>query len=301
MLLTGAAGFVGSHVARVLAAEDHDVHAVVRRPTDRLEDVLPPSRVLTCDLGERAAVERLVAQVEPEICIHCAWFAVPGEYLQSAENAVQLEAGLELARALAAAGCRRFVGVGTCLEYAASDEALSETSPTGPESPYAKSKLALYEGLETIAGDTGMEVAWARIFLLYGPHEDARRLVPSVILSLLEGRPARITEGEQVRDFLHVDDVARALAAIATSSVTGAVNVASGVPVSVRRLVLEIGEIVGRLDLIELGALPYPPGERMAIWADNARLVDECGWAPGLTLERGLSETVAWWKRRSPA
>lgn len=301
VLLTGAAGFVGSHVARVLVREGHEVHAVVRQRTDRLETVLPPPRVVRCDLTEAADVQQLVALVRPEVCIHCAWFAVPGEYLHSQQNAVQRRAGLELARALAAAGCRRFVGVGTCLEYAASDEALSETSPTGPANPYAESKLALYHALEELGQETGIGIAWARLFYLYGPHEDAKRLVPSVVLSLLEDKPARTTGGEQIRDFLHADDVARALTAIAAGDVVGAVNVASGQPVRVRDLVLRIGEILGRPELIELGAVPYPPGERMAILADNTRLIAECGWAHRFSLDEGLRDTAEWWKGRSRA
>lgn len=301
VLLTGAAGFVGSHVAHVLAREGHEVHAVVRSRTDRLDAVLPPPRIVRCDLTETAEVEQLVGQVRPEVCIHCAWFAVPGQYLHSPENAAHLRAGLELAQMLAASGCRRFIGVGTCLEYAASDRALSEASPTGPVSPYAESKLALYRALEELGRETGIGIAWARLFHLYGPYEDARRLVPSVVLSLLRDKPARTTGGEQIRDFLHADDVARAISALGASNVVGAVNVASSQPVRVRDLVQRIGEIVGRPELIELGAAPYPHGERMAIVADNTRLVAECGWAPRLTLDNGLQETVKWWKSRSRA
>jgi UDP-glucuronate decarboxylase len=296
--VTGAGGFVGSRTVRALVEAGHEVHAAVRRRRDQLDALLPPGSVVECDLQAPAELEALVDRVRPELCIHCAWHAVPGDYLNSPENAAHLRSGLALAEALAAAGCRRFVGVGTCLEYAATESALTESSPTGPTTPYAKSKLALYRGLEQLRADTGMSTAWGRLFYLYGPFEDERRLVPSVILSLLEGRPARTTMGAQVRDFLHVDDVAAALASLAWNDLHGAVNIASGSPVTVRDLVLRIGEIVGRPELIELGVLPYPPGERMAIWADNRRLV-ESGWSPRFGIDDGLAETVGWWRSRA--
>ncbi len=300
VLLTGAAGFVGSRVARLLVREGCEVHALVRGDRRRrVEDITLSLSVESCDLLASADVGARVARIRPELCIHCAWYAVPGDYLHSRENLPHVCAGLELARALAAAGCRRLVAVGTCLEYETGPGALSEKSPTGPATLYAESKLRLFRALAQLCEQAGMGFAWPRLFYLYGPFEDERRLVPSVILALLEGRPARTTKGEQVRDFLHVDEVAAAIWAVARSEVSGPVNVGSGRPVTVRELVLEIGRIVGRPELIELGALPYAAGEPMAIWADNGRLVEECGWAPRFSLEQGLREAVEWWRRRA--
>jgi len=197
--------------------------------------------------------------------------------------------------------CKRLLGIGTCFEYDTAPSPLSEQSAARLATPYARSTLSLFRALEPVCADAGMGFAWARPFYLYGPGEDRRRLVPSVILALLEGRRARTTSGEQVRDFLHVDDVAQALWAVARSEVSGAVNIGSGRPVTVRELVLELGTIVGRPELIELGALPYSPGDPMSVWADNRRLVEECGWTRRVTLEQGLRDAVHWWRtRRSP-
>ena len=87
-----------------------------------------------------------------------------------------------------------------------------------------------------------MEIAWARLFFLYGPGEDERRLVPSVITALLNGRTVETTAGDQVRDFLHVDDAARGICAVATTRVTGPVNIAAGVPTTIRAVVNAIAE-----------------------------------------------------------
>ena len=218
-------------------------------------------------------------------------------YLTSPENDVHVAVAETLGRALVDAGCRRLVALGTCFEYAPSEMPLSEASPLDPRTPYARAKLAARERLADVCAGTATSLAWARLFYLYGPFEDTRRLVPAVTLALLEGRAAPTTAGAQLRDFLHVDDVARALVAIAESDLAGPVNVASGRPVTVRELVGTIGRLVGREDLIELGAIPYAAGDPMVVAGDVRRL-ESSGWAPELSLEEGLRRTVAWWSER---
>jgi nucleoside-diphosphate-sugar epimerase len=299
VLLTGAAGFVGSRVARVLLARGHEVHAVVRgnHSSRRLRD-LTGIRLLRGDVVDEKDIRELVVRAAPETCIHCAWVATPGEYLTSPDNALHETAAEHLGRALIENGCGRIVALGTCFEYAPSDAPHEERSLLGPSTVYARAKLAAYQRLTHICEGTRTSLAWARLFYLFGPHEDPRRLVPSVTLALLEGRAAATTAGEQLRDFLHVDDVATALATIAESRVIGPVNVASGRPVTVRDVVLHIGVLTGRPDLLKLGALPYAAGDPMAVTADVTKLA-ACGFTPERTLDEGLAETVRWWSERS--
>jgi nucleoside-diphosphate-sugar epimerase len=143
-----------------------------------------------------------------------------------------------------------------------------------------------------------MEVAWARLFYQYGPFEDDRRLVPAIILALLRGQEAQLTRGNQVRDFLHVRDVAAALSAVTRSEVTGPVNVGSAEPITVRALVETIASIIGRPDLLAFGALPDRPGDPAIVCSDNRRLVEECGWRRATTHPDGLRGTVEWWRSR---
>ncbi len=138
-----------------------------------------------CDLVG-PGLDELVARVEPELCVHCAWVAT-GSYLTSPENTTHERIAGDLARGLVEHGCARIVGVGTCFEYAPSDEPLRETSPIGPATPYAKAKLAACERMRQACAGAETSFAWARLFYLYGPGENPGRLVPSVTLSLLAG------------------------------------------------------------------------------------------------------------------
>ena len=306
VLLTGATGFIGSHVARELLRAGCDLHAVVRESSDlwRIRDIASNLQLVKCDLLDEGELARHLERIRPEMCIHLAWYGEPGKYLTSTVNLEMLQASIRLALNLSRLGCRRFVGAGTCFEYELTGDYLSETSRTNPSTMYAASKLALALVLEQLANTSDMDVAWTRIFYQYGPAEDDRRLVPSVVLPLLSGREALTTKGEQIRDYLHVEDVASAIWAVAASDLSGPVNVGSGRPMAVRKIVTTLGEIAGRPELVRLGALPYRDSDPMFVCANNLLLTETTGWVPRYSLEEGLKDTVAWWRdsngRREP-
>ena len=300
LLLTGATGFIGSHLARLLVSEGCEVYALTRTGSDlrRISDISPSLNIVPCNLFAADRLDEQLEHIRPEMCLHLAWYTEPGKYLKSQANWQLLAASLRLASKLADLGCRRFVGLGTCFEYDTDQGFLSESSVTGPRNLYAASKLSLFLVLEQLANITGMELAWLRLFYLHGPFEDERRLVPSVSLALLRQQVAKVTPGEQIRDFLHVKDVAAAIWAVAQSSLTGPVNIASGQPVSIKQIVEHIGAILNRPELIAVGAIPYGVSDPMFVCANNQRLKENTDWTPGYSLEEGLQHTVAWWQRQ---
>jgi nucleoside-diphosphate-sugar epimerase len=152
-----------------------------------------------------------------------------------------------------------------------------------------------------LGGIYALEVAWGRVFFLYGPDEAQDRLVSSVAVALLAGRPANCSSGRQVRDFLHVEDVASAFVRILEADVCGAVNIGSANPVRVRDLVSNFAShFAGGKDLLRFGALPQREDEPALLMADNRRLLD-MGWVPRYTLDSGLAHTARWWLNRYSA
>jgi nucleoside-diphosphate-sugar epimerase len=295
VLLTGAAGFIGAQIARALLERGAEVHAVVidRADIARLAAIESSITIHEADLLEADARGRVVDNVKPELCVHASWYAVPGKYLESKENLNHLGASLDLATRLVEAGCKRFVGLGTCFEYdlRATTAPLSETSPTGPTFLYSTSKLALYDMLSAYAKLAPTSFAWCRVFYPYGPMEAPERLVPHVIGKLLSGAFADTSEGAQVRDYLHVADVGAAIATVALSDVQGAINIGSGVPVAVREVVETIARICKATDRVRYGAVPYRPGDPMYVCADVAKL-RQIGFTPRFDLESGLRDTI---------
>jgi nucleoside-diphosphate-sugar epimerase len=133
-----------------------------------------------------------------------------------------------------------------------------------------------------------VQVAWARLFHLFGPGEHPDRLVPSVARALIGGREARVASGRPVRDFASTRFVGDALAALALSEVTGPVNVASGEARAIAELVRWIGAVLGRPGLVSLGALPDRAGEVPFMVADVTRLRREVGFTAPPCVEADL-------------
>jgi nucleoside-diphosphate-sugar epimerase len=293
VIVTGASGFIGRHALAPLAGRGFDVHAVSTRA--HIDDV-PSVAWQQADLLNAADVARLMHDVRPTHLLHFAWFAVPGQFWTSPENLRWVQASIELFRAFDAVGGRRFVGAGSCAEYGVSDTDCDERrSLVQPSTLYGACKHAVHIVLEQFAAPR-LSAAWGRIFHLYGPDEHPDRLVPSVIRALLEGRPALCTAGTQIRDFLHVEDVAAAFVHLLDSPVCGPVNIASGAPTSVADVVLRIGRYMDRESLITLGARAIPVHDPPRLTANVSRLRDEVGWSPSITLDRGLSRTIDWWR-----
>jgi nucleoside-diphosphate-sugar epimerase len=296
VLVTGGSGFVGLPTLAALVARGEEVHALSTRASPPAVEGVQWHRA---DLGNELAAERLLSDLSPERLVHLAWYVEHGRFWDAPENVVWVERSLRLLRAFAAAGGRRAVLLGTCAEYdwSAVDGPLSERgSAIAPATLYGVAKDALRRLACAYAEREGFDVAWARLFFLYGPREPAGRLMPAVISSLLAGEQVRTTAGTQQRDFLHVDDVGRGLVALLGSDVTGPVNLASGTPVAVAEIVARIAREIGRPELVLRGALPDRPNEPPLLVGDVARLREEVGFTPEIALADGIRDSVEWWR-----
>jgi nucleoside-diphosphate-sugar epimerase len=278
------------HSVLVLAAPDD--------PLRRLQDVRGRVSVVTGMLNEAVVVRSALLEFRPEACIHLAWYAEPGRYLHAIENSACLADSLTLLSELIRAGCRSIVAAGTCAEYNTDQGYLREESPVEPKTLYAAAKVSCYLMSREIAAQAKTAFAWGRIFYPYGPEEDERRVVPAAIRSLLEGRSFPTTKGELVRDYVHIEDVARAFCLLAERSAEGVFNIASGLPVTLRQLLEIIGALTGRDDLLQFGLLPYRAWDPPFICGDNQRL-RRIGWEPSYTLRSGLAHTIEWWRPRN--
>jgi nucleoside-diphosphate-sugar epimerase len=256
ILITGATGFVGRQVARVLSEKGIQLRAVVREANTAATDLLLNSFEIVT--SEDLFAESLQWWAEQctgvDTVVHLAWYAEPGKYLQSSKNMACLAGSLNLAQGAVQAGVKRFIGVGTCFEYDLSVGVLSADTPLKPITPYAGAKAALYFGLEHWLPAHSVEFAWCRLFYLHGEGEDHRRLVPYLRSKLEKGEPAELTSGKQIRDFLDVATAGRMIADVALSNQIGAVNICSGMPISVREFAERIADEYGRQDLLRFGA-----------------------------------------------
>jgi nucleoside-diphosphate-sugar epimerase len=320
VLVTGAGGFIGRHTLAPLIAAGHEVHAVSSRPAAGGTPIgVPEVHWHHADLLVPGPEQALIRELAPSHLLHLAWCTRPGVFWTSPENLDWVQASLRLLRAFTEHGGRRAVIAGTCTEYAwervthcveeiparvptqngGARAGLARAAPPTslrPETLYGVAKHALHMLAESWAAQTDIALAWGRVFYVYGPHEHPDRLVSGVARALLRGEEARCTSGTQVRDYMYSPDLGGAFAALLSSEVTGPVNMASGMPVSVAEVVKAIAAAAGRPELVRLGALPQRPGESERLTADVGRLHEDVGWLPSVDLHEGAARTVEWWR-----
>lgn len=258
VLLTGATGFVGMQVLKALQADSADITLVVR---SGWRNIIKNQEGVTAFFETEdiflESPERWATMCHGiDIIIHLAWYAEPGKYLLSDKNIDCLTGSLNLAKGAIIAGVRRFIGVGTCFEYDLTSCMLSTDTLLNPTTPYAAAKAATYLTLSQWLPQKGIEFAWCRLFYLYGEGEDDRRLAP-YIRSKLEGNQlAELTSGDQIRDFLDVSKAGHMIVKVAFDSVQGALNICSGVPITVRQFAEEIADEYGKREFLKFGIRP---------------------------------------------
>jgi dTDP-6-deoxy-L-talose 4-dehydrogenase (NAD+) len=257
ILVTGGNGFVGRQIVESLIDSGKDVKLVVRN-----ESVVS-SRIKEC--VEIIYTQNLFNEnfewwknvlVGVDVVIHAAWYNEPGKYLQSEMNIDCLNGTINLARACISGNIKKFVGIGTCFEYDLDRGVLSTKTPLIPRSMYAACKVSTYLLLKNLFKLNGIKFAWCRLFYLYGDGENKKRLVPYIRSQIKKGQVVELTSGNQIRDFMDVKDAARTIASISGNSRVGAINICSGVPITVRQLAERIADEYGRRDLLKFGVRP---------------------------------------------
>src|SRR3984893_5189142 len=204
VLLTGARGFVGRQIAKALAARGMEVHAVSSAGSD---PSIPAHVWHRVNLLDKTSTTTLVGEVKPSHLVHAAWDTTHGAFWTSDANYAWVSASLGLVEAFRVSGGQRLVIVGSCAEYDWRFVYFSEdVTPLNPALPYGVCKASLFRLCEAYCRSHNISMAWARIFLLYGPHEGHKRLVPSIVRALLAGTEAACTDGTPIRDVIDVED-----------------------------------------------------------------------------------------------
>jgi UDP-glucuronate decarboxylase len=292
VLVTGASGFIGQHLLPLLRDAGHEVCG-----TYNIKHIdFPGVRIKKVNLFNRHEVEQVLNTTKPDALIHLAWYVTSGSYQSSMSNLDWCSTTTDLMRSFAECGGRRAVFAGSCFEYDLSMPNYQMENNVMPRCHtfYGACKKATGDIVLTMPVET--TAVWARIFYLYGPGERKHRLVPSVITSLLKGQTADCSHGKQVRDFLHVEDVASALVSLLASDLTGAVNIGSGEGVTIKQVATTIAAKLGKSGSVNFGAITPPPNDPLLVIAYNNKL-RSTGWSPKYNLNTGLENTIDWWKR----
>ena len=298
VLVTGANGFIGTHLCLRLCQEGAEVHAVYRtlRPSESDDQ-----QWWHADLADFAEVKKLVAKTRPDVIYHLASHVKGAPNLEHVLPTFQsnLQSTVNLLTITAESSCRRLVLTGSLAEPEI------ENGERFPSAPYAAAKWASSGYARMFHALYRLPVTIARVFMVYGPQQmDFTKLIPHATLSMLQGKRPKISSGARLVDWIYVSDVVDGFIALANAAdVDGAtLDLGSGSLVSIRSLLQKLALLIGDGANVEFGALPDRPLEPTRI-AKTAETFARIGWTPRVSLQEGLEHTVNWYRgelERSP-
>lgn len=265
--VTGASGFIGRHVITELLKHGAEIVAVTREAA-RLAGLSEAVRIMEMDIA-RFSSDCFEQMGRPDILIHLAWDGLPN-YKSLHHFETELARQYRFLKSMIEAGLPSLLATGTCFEYGMQSGALSAAMPTHPTNPYGYAKDALRQQLAFLRSINPFNLTWARLFYLYGEGQFGTSLYPTLREAVLRGDNVfNMSGGEQLRDYLPVEEVARQIVQLALmQSDIGAINICSGEPISVRRLVEQwLYKHNWKIEL-NLGYYPYPDYEPMAFWGE---------------------------------
>ena len=291
VVITGASGFLGSWIARVLA-ETHEVTALLRPHSDpyRLGGIVG-LRTVNVDTSEWAA---FIAAEKPEALILGDWWGVGNLDRNDERQFENIERFENLVLAARDAGVGLVIGVGSQAELGPVAKLITEDLPDRPTTKYGEAKVAARIKAQEILNGSATRFVWMRIFSTYGPADADSWLIPQLIDALSTGERMDLTKGEQEWSYLHAFDLARAFkAVIEHQKLSGIVNVGNPHTVVLKDAILGMADQLGVQGLLNFGALPYRSDQVMKL-EPACESLTAIGWKPVVTFAAGIKQTIAW-------
>lgn len=301
-LVTGAGGFIGSHLIKRLLDEGAQVHILLKEneSTWRIKDTLDRLVVWEADITDLTSLQSILPRVKPQLIFHLAALV---DVSRSWNRVVpmtntNLLGTINLLTALKESCFETFIHTGSSEEYGNTPSPCREDQRESPISPYSFSKLSSTHFCQMAAKTFDLPITTVRLFPTYGPFQESAMFVPSAITSLLADKTFKMSPGEQKREFNFVSDIVEAYlkVAVCPEAHGEVLNVGNGIPYKLKQVISIIKELIGGNLDIELGALPYRKGEGAECCCDNRKLRRLTGWSPQVSLEEGLRLTVEWYK-----
>jgi dolichol-phosphate mannosyltransferase len=300
VVVTGGTGFVGANLVRRLVADGYETHLLVRRGHDswRIDSIRQQLRLHDVNLSDRTSLTATLATIAPGWIFH---LAAHGAYSWQTDAELMTETNVvgtaNLLAAALDAGFDAFINVGSSSEYGPQDHAPAEVEPGDPDTPYAITKAAATALCVKAARAHAARICTLRLYSAYGPYEDPRRFLPSLIVHGSRGVFPPLVDARTARDFVYVDDVVQAFFIVARHPAVapGAIyNVGTGVQTTIGDAVDVARRVLGVPGAPQWGSMPGRVWDTTTWIANSRKIRDELGWAPQHSFEGGFQRMVAW-------
>ncbi|MCR5195276.1 MAG: NAD(P)-dependent oxidoreductase [Pseudobutyrivibrio sp.] len=299
-IITGATGMIGSELARQLARDGIRVYAVVRPNSSKIDNLIKSDlvEVIECDLHQLSKLSEMIESAD--IFYHFAWDGCYGDsrndLLLQEQN---VKGALEAVKAAKQLGCKKFVGAGSQAEFGSVEGKLSDTLPKNPVTGYGIAKHSAQLMTKALATQLGMEYCWGRILSCYGPGDNDYTMVMSAVVAMLKNELLAFTPGEQIWDYIYVEDCAKAFYLIGKEGVDKkAYTIGSGNTQMLKEYIYQIRDAIDSSIQPGIGERDYYPNQVMHLEADISELKKDTGFTPSVKFEEGIKHTVEWRKAR---
>lgn len=297
VVITGISGFIGSNISEYLLSQNFKVYAIIRENSNlkKLEGF--DSKITFFQIEDTDLNLKLTALGEFSL-IHCAWNGVGSDLRNNWQ--IQIENILFFAKlltSLESSKIKKLIFLGSQAEYGKLHCQVSEYSPLELNSPYGIAKNTCRSMLELFASEKKINWVWLRVFSIFGPKEDHKWLIPSLIQKIKNGDRIELTKGEQVYSYMYVKDFARIIYLILANKIeSGIYNIANSETILLKDFVIMLRDKINKDAKLIFGALPYRENQSMIISSNISKIINQIGDFDFTEISSAIDETIYYYE-----
>lgn len=299
ILIVGGTGFLGRHLVRRCLDSSSEVSCLCLKGDFGQDQKFKSAKIIHADLTDKDSLKNALLGRSFDYIFNLGGYIDHLFYSNGGRQMIDAHftSLMNLIDCLDLTKLKRFVQIGSSDEYGNASAPQNESSREMSIAPYSFAKTAASHFIQMLNHTEGFPGVVIRLFLVYGPGQDDKRFLPQIIKSFLKNEAVETTEGLQKRDFCYVEDAVKGMTdcALSDNSNGKIINIASGIPVTIREMIEKVKTIIGQGNPV-FGARSYRQGESMELYADVKLAKDLIGWQVSTSLEDGLRRTVDFYR-----